>query len=424
MKKLITLTFAVLIGLFSHAQKNEIKDMEKAIKSNNFADAKSLAEKAQSLLPNMDNKLKDKFYYLKLQALFANGAISNDDVDLALATYENLVALNNDVGSSKYLEDAATIKGKIFESIVQSAYEASRKGDNPLAGEKFYRAYNISPKDTIFLYASASSYLNAQQYEKSLGYYEKLLDLKYKGISVQFVATNKTSGEQEIFGNKTLRDASVKSGQYIAPKDKNLPSKEGEILRYMALIYSSQNNAEKSLELIKQAKIYNPEDTQLIIAEAKAYLASGQKGKVKPLLESANSLIANDAINLMNFGIFAMEISESDMAMSYFEDAIKIDPTLPEPYLNMGAIVLNQDKSIVTEMNGLGKSSKDNARYDELKDQRLAIYKKAIPFIEKAFELKPELDTAKYLRDIYSAAFMTDEYKAMKVKIAEMETGN
>ncbi|GGI57615.1 tetratricopeptide repeat protein [Winogradskyella haliclonae] len=424
MKKLITLICALVIGSMSFAQKNEIKAIEKALKSNNFATAKSSVKAAESLLGNMDDKTKDKFYFLKAKTLYSNGAISSSDIDVALKAVEDLVSLNETTKKSKFLKEALVIKNQIFESIVQSAYKAVQNGKSEQAGDKFYKAYTLSKKDTLFLYAAASSYLNAQKYDKSLEFYEQLQSMNYQGTVVQYVATNKETGQEEIFNSKQLRDASVKSKSYIAPKEKKLPSKQGEILRYMALIYSSQNKTDRALELIAKAKEYNPDDTQLVIAEAKAYLASGQKDKIKPLLNSASSLIAGDATNLMNFGIFAMEISEYEMAKKYFEDAIKVNPKMSDAYLNMGSLILEPDVQIVEEMNSLGNSSADNARYDKLRSDRLELYKKAIPYIEKAFELNPQLDTGKYLRDLYSGAFMTDKYKEMKEKIAEMEAGN
>lgn len=424
MKRVITLICALVIGTTSFAQKNEIKAIEKALKNNNFSEAKSNVQAAESLIANMDDKTKDKFYYLKVQSLYSGGQISNENIDVALAAIDDLLALKSKTGKSKYDSDALEIKNKIFQSIVQSAYSASQNNKNEIAGDKFYKAYTISQKDTLFLYAAASSYLNAQQYDKSLKYYEQLQEMNYQGSTVQFVATKKETGEEEIFNSKSLRDIAVRTGDYIAPKEKKLPSKQGEILRYMALIYSSQDNADKALELIAQAKKYNPDDTQLVIAEAKAYLASDQKDKIKPLLESANNLIKNDAINLMNFGIFSMEISENEMAKDYFEKASELNPKMSEPYLNIGALILDEDEAIVNEMNSLGTSSADNARYDELKEKRLNLYKKAVPYIEKAFELKPELQTAKYLRDIYSTAFMTDKYKVMKQKVADMEAAS
>ena len=63
MKKLITLIYALVIGTMSFAQKNEIKAIEKALKSNNFAVAKTNVNAAESLLANMDDKTKDKFFH-------------------------------------------------------------------------------------------------------------------------------------------------------------------------------------------------------------------------------------------------------------------------------------------------------------------------------------------------------------------------
>ena len=413
-----------MITSTSLAQKNELKAAEKAIKSGSYAQAKSSVMAAEALLPNMDDKMKDKFYFLKAQALYAGGQVTGDDVDAALKAVDDLEALKESTGKSKYLQDALPIRTKILESVVQAAFKASQDNQNAIAGDRFYKAYILSPQDTLYLYAAASSYLNAQQYDKSLEFYKKLQELDYTGESYQYVAINKETNKEEVFNDKSLRDLSVKSGQYIVPKDKKLPSKKGEILRFMALIYSNQDNTDKALELIADAKKFNPDDTQLVIAEAKAYLASDQKDKIKPLLNSASALIEGDAINLMNFGIFAMEIGEDEMAANYFKSSSELDPNMAEPYLNRGALILNKDKAIVDEMNSLGNSAADNARYDELRGKRTELYKEAIPFIEKAFELKPDISTGKYLRDLYSAAFMTDKFNEMKQKIADMEAGN
>ena len=424
MKKLITLICAFVIGSMSFAQKNEIKEVEKALKKNNFSDAKTYIAKAESLIGNMDDKTKDKFYFLKAKSLYSNGTVANEDIDKTLDAINSLLDLKSKTGKSKYSSEALEIKNKLYSSVVNAAESAYKSRNFTVAADKYLQAYTLEPKDTLFLYASASSYLNDGKYDKSLELFEKLRELRYEGAGTKYTAVKKETGVTETFGDKKFRDIAVKSGDYIAPKSEKLPSKQGEILRYMALIYSTQNKSDKALELISKAKEYNPDDTQLVIAEAKAYLASNQKEKIKPLLEEANGLIAGDAVNLMNFGIFAMEIKENDLAKKYFKEASKIDPNMADPYLNLGALTLDGDQDLVDEMNGLGSSNADNKRYDELKEKRLNKYKTAIPFIEKAYELKPDLQTAKYLRDLYGAAFMTEKFKEMKQKVADLEAAS
>ena len=63
---LLFLSFYCL-SLLSFAQKNEIKAIEKALKTGDFSTAKTAVTAAESLLSNMDDKTKDKFYFLKVK---------------------------------------------------------------------------------------------------------------------------------------------------------------------------------------------------------------------------------------------------------------------------------------------------------------------------------------------------------------------
>ena len=84
MKKQLVIALAFSISAFSFAQKKELKSAEKAIKSNNFAEAKAALNLAEGLMSSMDEKTKAKYYYLKGQALYANGAASMEDIDASL----------------------------------------------------------------------------------------------------------------------------------------------------------------------------------------------------------------------------------------------------------------------------------------------------------------------------------------------------
>src|SRR5210317_46747 len=84
MKQGILLALAFSISAFSFAQKKELKTAEKAIKSNNFAEAKGALKQAEALMSEMDDKLKAKYYYLNAQALYTNGKGSDADIDASL----------------------------------------------------------------------------------------------------------------------------------------------------------------------------------------------------------------------------------------------------------------------------------------------------------------------------------------------------
>lgn len=420
MKKLVTLICALVIGSMSFAQKNEIKAIESAIKNSDYATAKSSIAAAEALLSSMDDKTKDKFYYLKAQSLNAGGAISQDDIDPAMKAIDDLMSLNEKTGKSKFLEETLAIKNQIFGTIATRAKTFFESKQYEAAGKNYEKAYTLSKKDTLFLYAAATAYLNGQKFDKSLPLYEKLLEMDYEGSGLEYIAIDKENGKEESFASEQTRDLAVRSGQYISPKNKKLPSKKGDILRYMSLIYSFQGNSTKALELISDAKKYNPNDMQLVIAEAKAYLANGEQEKIKTLLNEAKTLAGDNPVNLYNLGFYAMESKEYDIAKDYFEKAIEADPKFADAYLNLANIITTEEESIVKEMNSLGTSAADDKRYNELRDKKVEVLKRAIPYLEKAFELKPNEATGKFLISVYSASFQNKKANELKEKLASM----
>ena len=72
MKKQLILALAISIGTFSFAQKKELRTAEKAIKNNDFAEAKASLKQAETLMSSMDDKMKANYHYLNGQALYAN----------------------------------------------------------------------------------------------------------------------------------------------------------------------------------------------------------------------------------------------------------------------------------------------------------------------------------------------------------------
>ncbi|HMR15303.1 MAG TPA: hypothetical protein PKD13_02370, partial [Mariniflexile sp.] len=81
MKKQIIIAVAISLSAFSFAQKKELKEAEKALKGNNYAEAKTALKQAETMMSSMDDKLKDQYHYLHAQALYAGGAASINDIE-------------------------------------------------------------------------------------------------------------------------------------------------------------------------------------------------------------------------------------------------------------------------------------------------------------------------------------------------------
>jgi tetratricopeptide (TPR) repeat protein len=252
--------------------------------------------------------------------------------------------------------------------------------------------------------------------------FEKLQNLGYTGISTSFVATETESGEEQSFLTTMLRDISVKAGTHTNPLNKKTDSKVGDIAKNIALIYIEKGETEKALAAIDNAIASNPGDFNLIVAEANVRYKLGQMDEYKTLIGKALSIEPNNIDLLFNLGVVAAEEKDFENAKMYYEKAIKIDPSYNKAYMNVAALILDQEQGIIEEMNGLGSSKADDKRYDELKEKRQQVYKDAIPYLKKSLEIEPtNISAARTLMNIYSQINDQDNFKIMKVKVEAME---
>ncbi len=423
MKKQIVVALAILVGTFAFAQKKELKTAEKAIKSGNFADAKSALNSAEGLLGAADDKTKAKYYFLMGQAQYANGTGSNEDVAGAVASFDKVAEIEGPKG--KYSAQIDELKTQMLNNFLTKANAAIQSKDYKKSSVYFDNAYRMSPKDTIYLYYAASTAVTAKDYNTSLDYYEELRDLKYTGIAMEYSATNKETGEVENFDTKSLRDLSVRAGTHDAPKDKKTDSKYSEIVKNIALIHVSNGDDEKAVEAMQEARVQNPDDLGLLLSEANVQLKMGNRDRFKELMEEATEKDPDNAELQYNLGVISAEGGDNEAAKRHYERAIELDPSYTLAYNNMAVLLLSSEKEIVEEMNSLGTSAADNKRYDELKEERTKIYESAIPYLETTLKLKPkDIQAATTLMNIYSAIGQTDKFKAMKAKVEQMQSGN
>lgn len=422
MKRIVVLSLALMIGAFSFAQKKELKEVERAIKDNNFADAKVLISQTESLMSVMDEKEKAKFYYLKGQALYANGNGSDSDVSEALKNFQMLRDLEKASGRLDYTSKVDEMNASMTNNFIRKAQSALEQKNFEVSYKNFENAYMSSPSDTLYLYNAALLATSNQSYDKAISMFEKLQDLGYTGISTSFVATETESGEEQSFPTTILRDISVKAGTHTNPLNKKSDSKVGDIAKNIALIYIEKKETDKALAAIEKAKATNPGDFNLLVAEANVRYKLGQMDQYKLLIGQALSVEPNNIDLLFNLGVVAAEENDFETAKMYYDKAIKIDPTYNKAYMNIAALILDQEQGIIEEMNGLGSSKADDKRYDELKEKRQQVYKDAVPYLKKSLEIEPSnISAARTLMNIYSQIDDQVNFKIMKAKVEAME---
>jgi len=416
MKKQFVIVLALLMGTFSFAQKKELKTAEKAIKNSNYAEAKSALSTVSPMLSSLDSKTKDKYYYLNAQALYANGTGSSVDIDSALESLANIQTSN---------PSADELKQNMINSFLTDGNEAYESKDYVTASDKFEKAYRVSPKDTLYLYYAASMSVSVQDFDRSLLLYNELKDLGFTGIETNYTAINKESSTEEPFDNKNMRDLSVKAGTHISPAESKTESKRGEIIKNIALIYVNNGENEKAITAMKEARETYPDDISLLLSEANIHYKMGNTAEFKRLLEEATAKDPENAELQYNLGVIAAESGDNASAKAYYNKSIELDPKYVNSNINMAALILSEEEALIEEMNGLGSSSADDKKYDDLKNQRKELYASAIPYLESALAIDANnIQAAKTLMNIYSITGDDAKFDELKAKVDMLESGN
>lgn len=400
-KQVLALSLGLLTtGLF--AQKNELKTAERAIKKLDYATAATALATADGLVSNMDDKMKAKYYFLKGKVHSAK-----KDFKGAAEAFQSLEAVEKKSGRKKYVPEAAKIKGQMLKEVSSRGIKRFNAKDFKGAESDFYMTYMLSPADTAFLNNAALAAYSVKDFDKSLSHYKKLRDIGYTGIVERFFAKDKETGVDKEFSSKSERSLYLKSGQYKEPRNEKSKSKKGEIIERIALIYYYKEDYDNAIKEIQLARKENPDNVDLIINEANFYYKLNKLDKYGELIKVAAEKNPTNAELFFNLGLVSRDQGNKEDAEKYLKKAVEIKPDYADAYTSLYSIIISEEEAINKQMEGLT----DFDKYDELEAKKKVIYKKALPYMEKADELKRTENTVKVLRSLYEILGMTDKAK-------------
>ena len=422
MKKLILIALTISITHFSFGQKKELKSADKLIKSNNYIEAINILESLNDLINSADDKTKAKFYFLSGLANYQNGESSFENKLSSIENFKNVKEIEKE-GSKIYTTKIDDILTNLFNSFVNDSRSALENKDYELSYKSLEAAYKVSKRDTLYLYNAALVATEAKSYDVALNFYEKLVDLGYTGISINYYATEKESGKEQVFQDMKSRDFSVDVlTTHISPRDEIAKSVEIDILRSIAAIYRTKEDFDNSLKFLEKAKLINPVDINLILLESNIRWEMGEVDMYQNLITKALEIEPNNVDLIFNLGVVNADKGDSEKAVDYYNKAIAMDPSYTKAYLNAAALTLEKEGAIIEEMNSLGMSTADYNRYDELKIERENLYRSAIPYLEKVFELENDnLNAARTLKNIFSALGDVQSENRYKTIVADLE---
>ena len=416
MKTYFVLAIALTLGFSVVAQKKELKAANKEIDKGNFEKATVALDAAETLLGSMDKKYKSQYFLLRSICYLKNGDPDFNTIKKSIEALKLATEPEQGQGVKNQIQN-------LKAHLVNKGSSLLQKEDYKTSSDYFESAYKLVPSDTAYLFYAASTAVNAKLYDRSLAMYEELRSLGYTGIEQNYLATNKETQVEELFGSKDLRDLSVKFKSHINPRDETTKSKFPGIIKNIALIYVQNGENEKALQAMAVARAESPDDLDLLLTEANVHYSMGNTQKFKELLEIA---IQKDPMNpelQYNLGVISSETDDFESSKKYYLKAIELNPEYVNAYINLAALILGQEESILDQMNSLGSSAANDRKYDELKAKRNQLYLNAIPYLETAFNIDPSnYQAAKTLTNIFSAVGDSDKYKEYKAISETLES--
>ena len=387
MKRVILSLLISVLALGAFAQKGKVSSALNYIDAGNYVKAKEAIDAAV-----VHEKSKDwpKTFYAQgrlAQALFESG-----DAKL-MALYENpLVLANNSYKKSIELDDKNTM-----EKLVMIQLPALSNDFLTWAIQEF----------------------EAQDYDKSLMAFEELIKIQESDLFVGAVDTAVVFNAGLAAYNAKKYDTAIK--YYDRTIETGYGDTQPFLLKFQA--YSDMEDLENAEKTLTAAFEKYPTDKDIILQLIQFYLVNEKDQAAFEYIAMAKERDSNNFSLFWAEGVLYMKQKRYPDAITALSRAIEINPEFFDTQYNLGVCYYN----MASEMFDAANDIMDNAKYNAAIEEAKVVFEKAIPYMEKAHELRPDdIDTMTSLRELYYRLQTKDEkYKAkfeeIEAKIKEIE---
>lgn len=277
-----------------------------------------------------------------------------------------------------------------YESIMKAvSVEVNPKNNEPkIAEEQELRSRAAYIGDTITKLGAAN--YEKENYADAVMYFEKSYNL-YKPFGI-----TDTILYRNIFFSAFLANDYDKAIQ-VGTSLMNMKYNDASVYGAMSQIYQNKGEGEKGLQLIKDARTKFPQKTEFIIEEYNYYMSKNDDANAILVMEDAAKAFASKPDMLkqlyFNSGVMLGKKGEKEKSREYYNKALAIDASYFAALNNLASSYLDEANAIIKEANMLKLGDK---RYDELKAQSDALYRKAGGMLEQAYDSKvKEIATTK-----------------------------
>ncbi|MFP4620690.1 MAG: tetratricopeptide repeat protein [Bacteroidales bacterium] len=327
-------------------------------------------------------------------------------------------------------------RGYVYQSIYESDdSEFNDLVEDPLfkAFDQYKKAYEMDEEDQFTGNIDAAMF-NIHKYFIEDGV-EAFKDDNYEGALNNFEYALKVSDmpifegqvDTAIMFNAGIAAQNMKEWETAARHyDSAAKYDYGEERTYLLLnnAYFEAGDTTKGVEALKKGFEKYPSNEDMLASLINYYLLESDNPEeaLKYVQEAQNQFPDNPQYFAAEGQIYD-QMDENEKAKEKYKQALERDPELHMALYNLGVLYFNEGVDLVTKANEV----EDDDEYKELRDKANEYFKEAMPYMEKALEIKPQdTNVLSTLRTLYYRLRSEDEkyvkkYKEVNQKLEQLE---
>ncbi|MCY7410080.1 MAG: tetratricopeptide repeat protein [Chitinophagales bacterium] len=320
-------------------------------------------------------------------------------------------------------------RGSIYEAILGDTNFAKKSPEALSEAVLSYKkAMEIDPKNqwkteiqqglndcSLISFNDGVAPYNRKEYQMAYDNFSRAASLS-SYLNTTFAQENKDTFATLYAGHAATKlkrfDESIVLYQSLLDKNIEKP----DLYQNMAESYMAKGDTVKAREIISKGVKAYPGDKGLMIQELNMYLSGSDYNASIAKLNEAIAKNPDFTPLYVQLGNLYEQTKDTANARKNYEIAIAKDPTNFDSYYRMGALYYNQAVDLNNQMNKL--DLKAQKQYDVLKVKRDALFKQALPFLEKAhnYDAKDK-DTLLALKELYARLNMMEKLAETKKKL-------
>ncbi len=401
MKKYVLILLAAIpMAVFAQKEiKPSLSKAEKALRANKLDEAKSIIDVTVGNTEFMNDKKGNpsknaaKAYYLKALIYFAIDTTS-------VQSFKSLAP--NARSDAKAAFDKAHETDKSAATFINDANGVLPLTDDQIRGQ-LAQAY---------LDRAVKAYQNDKDYKKAFDDIE----------TVVFFMPNDTTQLMNAgvyFG--PAADDYDKALTYIDRYYKAGGKHQDAYIQEISIYYDKKKDYAKTLDVISRARKAFPKNTEFVKYELNIYLTDKKYDKARSTVKEILRDNPEDKESFYLLGQLNAELGNLDSARLAYKKATDLDPNYFEAQLDLAKIYLADALKIKAERDKLGISPADIQKRKVLFDQLQKQYTIALPYWERALQIRGDDEAVLYtLDEIYTSLVMDDKAAVIKKKMKQL----